>query len=147
MITGTTTQIANSFIVYAVKLTNFPETLYVGCCPLEQFSQLADVRSNSEWQRLVTPDTPIIVTPLLITADRETAAAAQETLKGNAWCNRAGIALRTPTQRVRCITNDTIYDTASEAARAHNVSRSAMSHHLNGRMAAIQGLRFERVYD
>jgi hypothetical protein len=139
-----------AWCAYAVRVPSHDTTgeklFYVGLCPLADVTRLPDARNNSEWIKHIKPTDTIVVTILAIMDDQREAAGVQAGMMAvQPWCNVHGVPVET-LPRVRCIETGVTYDSIAHAAECFNVTRQAMSAHVNRKPGAksIKGATFER---
>lgn len=126
-----------------------PSVIMIGACRLREVYLLIDGKTNTEWAKIYANGGSVLVRIVGVTLDKMEAMRHAQTLVRSATptpiCNLQGYNIRGSARAVRCINNDTRYNTQREAAEALGVSASALSRHLRGELTHANGLRF--VYD
>jgi hypothetical protein len=152
MITLPAGALRNAHVCYMVTTPGEARPLWIGALPLDALATLADARRNSEFARLVTPDTPVTVT-VLAGCFSEHDAALEKALAIAArdpHCNAAGHTLPPTTRNVRTgkvrdIDTGEEFDNAAALARVLGVTPQSVGQHLAGAMPSVAGRRFMRV--
>jgi hypothetical protein len=115
---------------------------FIGACRLTDAFKTATARSNTEWCKLMKPETSLYIRITAIGDKSECLRdAARQVSNAPPRCNLYGLNLHGSQRRIKC-SNGQTYDTQQQAAEALNVSQSAISAHLNGRGRAVGGYTF-----
>lgn len=126
-----------------------PTVILIGACKLRDVYLMTDGKTNTEWASIFANGGSVLVRIVATTIDKpEAFRHAQDLIRSTTptpVCNLKGYNIRGSARAVRCINNDTRYNTQAEAAAALGVSASAISRHLKGDLSHANGLRF--VYD
>jgi len=107
---------------------------YVGVTPLSMLFTLHDAQCNSLWpDKFGAPLTTLELKVIALTASEKEAYLEQRRLIAlhNPECNKKGFYADPRQQQVQCIETGEIWETAADACRAHGLSTSALSNHLN----------------
>lgn len=123
---------------------------YIGVCPLSELFQMTDATANSLWHdHFGTPLTTLEIRVIALTASETEAYREQMRLINvhSPVCNRKGFYIDAKKQRVECIETGELFENAAAAARAHGVSHSALTNHLNRRAGhkTVKGRTYKRT--
>ena len=126
-----------------------PTVILIGACKLGEVYRLMDGKTNTEWCKIFKTGGSVMVRIVATTSNKgEAMRYAQDlvrTIEPTPICNKQGFNLRGTSRAVRCLNNDTRYNTQHEACLALGLHQSAMSRHLRGELSHVGGMRF--VYD
>ena len=107
--------------------------VYIGVCKLTELFSLPDARQNSEWVKRFGDDEPVIIKLQMVCEDvvfcNNTRFRQVQELKP--VCNMIGFSYGLQRVRIVCDQTGETFDSISEAARAHNLTQSALSNHVN----------------
>lgn len=152
LIDATVGEITNSFCVYSHMDGSDGQIKFVGFCALTEVLTFADARCNSRWPDIfLRPDARIIVqVESLHGTEMEANKAHHEfmsSLPSKPICNLKGYWVAPHRQDVICNETGERWKTVKEAAKAHNLSESALSNHLNGKTGhkTVKGRTYRRV--
>lgn len=135
----------HSFAVYSHFLHG--QLIFIGFGAVEKAVNLTDARKNSRWLEITAGQTAVEV------EIGETFKTRGEALE--AWraavdhyrppCNDQAVYLAR--QPIICNATGTVYPTVTAAAKAHSISKGALSNHLNKRAGyeSVRGLTFRRA--
>ena len=134
------------FVCYSHTMNDQP--LYVGACLMSELTSAPDARRNSEWARIVTEASTIIVRVVSVHDNFPAAQAAAlgHALITRAHCNIHGHNIGSKRDVIVCVETGEQFATAAEAARAHGISASNLSNHLSGKpgFRAVKGRTYHR---
>lgn len=127
-----------------------PRTIFYGVCKLREAFGFPDARMNTEWRKIVTPETPL-GTAIVFTAKHLIECQNYRyrmIVLHKPHCNLNG----TITQRggrVVCDQTGQVFETLAEAARTYELNPGALSNHVNGKpgFKSVKGKTFSRLQD
>lgn len=124
---------------------------YVGLCDFNEMWKYPDAMQNSEWLIKFTSSMSVLHTEITFMTDEIKEAHQQRrdlVAKYRPHCNVKGIYVSKQKQPIIC--NETLerFDTASDVVKAHQISPSALSNHLNGKIGfkTVKGRTYSRIY-
>jgi hypothetical protein len=149
----TRAKIANLWVTYLHELPDgnggyIP--FYAGVCRLSEVFSSPDASMNSEWKKYFDEHPNAEYRLRVMNYEESENAAITHILPirrmFNPHCNAIGV-YDGRNARVECLETGIIYNSASEACRTLNLSQSALSNHLNGRVGykKVRGMTFRKV--
>lgn len=142
-------QIIRTFTIY--KHIRDGYVFYIGCCKTTDLLISPDARENSVWLQFVQPGSIVQIEPIshhstMIEAHQELSRLLSS-MNPQPDCNRFGKPVRRGTTRIKNIDTGDIFENANQCAEHYQLSRGALSNHLNKRKGydTVHGYRFERV--
>jgi hypothetical protein len=122
-----------------------PEVVFVGTCKLIDVFRLREARANSYWTTLTSAGAPVMIRIISTMDDRktayETAIRHVRTFDPVPVCNMHGYNLYGSQRQILC-SNGQVYNSQSEAAADLNITQSAISQQLAGKLASVKGYTF-----
>lgn len=146
---STANDIRSLYAVYEHRDIN--ETVqYVGVTPLVELFALTDAQCNSMWPDIFSkPVTTLDINVVAVTPDEREAYQEMHRLISihNPTCNRKGYWVDPRKQNVICNETGETWDTAVAASRAHGLSYSQLSNHLNRKPGykTVKGRTYRRT--
>lgn len=130
------TTAANVRAMYAVymHIDHDDKIHYIGVTPLSVLFTLEDAHSNSMWNEMFSqPLTTLQIKVCCLTDSEREAMIEQRRLIGihRPICNIKGYNATTYRQHIKCVETGEIFETMTEAARAHNLVYSQLNSHVN----------------
>jgi hypothetical protein len=144
-LSGSLESLRKTWCVYEHRMQGSPPPLvYIGACLLRDLWTAPDARRNTAWVKLVTIDTPLLISVTHIGTISECLnARASAIATHRPVCNVTGRDISTTARLIRC-SNGQTYRTQQEAAETLGISQSAISkvlrrvpHHVS-----VQGYTF-----
>ncbi|QWY83186.1 hypothetical protein [Rhizobium phage RHph_X2_24] len=144
-------QIRSFYAVYMHEDAIENRVLYIGVTRLDELFTFNDALCNSMWSDTV--DRPEIVNlsvrVVALTEDEREAIMEQRRLiaEHRPFCNVKGYWVAPSRQKILCIETGEIFNSISDVEKAHGISRSAMSNHLNGKTGfkSVRGRTYKRT--
>jgi len=107
--------------------------LYIGVCKLIEVFSFPDARQNSEWIKRFPADSVVIIKITMTSPDINVCnnARHRQMLSLRPICNVLGFSYVGMKLKIICNETGEEFESVSEAARAHNLTQSHLSNHLN----------------
>lgn len=122
--------------------------MFVGVSKIVEAFMFQDARQNSEWVKIFTADTPLIMKIVLTTPDLHIASNYRHRIitTQRPHCNAYGFSMLGIRAEIICDQTNERFATITEAARAHGISASALSNHLNNKVGhkSVKGKTYRK---
>ena len=140
---ATPEEMSSAWCMYTLLDKETAKTVYVGHCLLSEVFNMPDARLTPSFDE----GKPVILRVGIIALDKiDVKTAAQEILNkdGTPPWNRA--ALCTRNSAIKCIDTGEVFASVKEAVKAHGLTQSALSNHLNGKKGykQVKGRTYRR---
>lgn len=126
-----------------------PTLIYIGACRLRDVFKLTDAGRNSEWRKIVTPETPLMISIVetggRIEMQRSVGNRCRQ-LPSFPRCNLFGHDAFGIQKAIVC-SNGKTYASQIEAARSLNLDQGAISKHMRGELRTVKGFTFAYAED
>lgn len=124
--------------------TGEAELIYIDACSLTNVYQLREARANTEWQRIVTPNSWLYV-KVIWTGPRadclKEAHRHKNSLPAVPRCNKYGYSTVGQQRQVEC-SNGIQYENQLDASLKLGINQGQLSRHLSGQLKHVRGLTF-----
>lgn len=126
------------------------ECVYLGATAFRDLSGFVDARNNSEFARIVKPDSLVMLRIMALGEKTEILNEHYRHVKTRTplpRCNAVGYNRSNTTCRVQCVETGEIFASQVDCARKMRISQPLLSMHLNGRRGYrhVQGKTFKRI--
>lgn len=147
ILNGTPDTLAQTWAVIQYMINsdqpNQPPIIFaIVACPWPDTVTMVEASKNSEWQKYVTKDRPVLAEVLFTGTKIECMQAASRfVVQREPHCQRFGAQMSHRTARLMC-SNGQTYATQSEAAQLLGLNQGAISQHLKGKLRHVKGYTF-----